>query len=345
MSKQQESRILARTRVAQRVELMLKIINDRDPKVLERLRLDAIGEMSRWKTISIKSLPSEPTSDCGIAAIYLPDAVPPEIGIFASLSKRRASFSALHEFGHHLQTYDALVDELGEQPDHGRTLEEMTSDAFAAAVLIPREAVDTHLGTAGTPTALQIVALYNALRTASRAAVCVAAVQRLESPGHVILIDDYGTVDFAAAHLEPRLSRGIQPEAEILKAWAASNRRSVEVRTRFTYRDGIQGQELYAQATAMDGYTVIVAVVDKAPWEKLALSSTDDRLLAKWHTCERCEHLFQVWSRCQVCRQPRCPECDWCDCRSTVGKKTCTECRLEKSVHLFPSGKDVCIDC
>lgn len=345
MSRQQESRILARTRVAKRVELMLEIVNDRDPETLERLRLDALAEMKRWKSISLKTLATAPTSQCGIAAVYLPDEVPPAIGIFASLSRRRASFSALHEFGHHLQTFTELVDELGEQPDHGRVLEEMTSDAFAAAVLIPRKAIDAHFGAAGTPSAIQIVALYEDLKTASRAAICVAAVQRLESPGHVILIDDYGAVDFAASHLEPRLSRGIQSDAEILKAWATSNRRSVETKTRFTYRNGIQGQELYAQATAIDGYTVVVAVVDNAPWERLALSSTADKLVARWHTCERCDYLFQVWARCEVCRQPRCPECDWCDCRALLREKTCAACGLRKSIHLFPAGKDICVDC
>jgi hypothetical protein len=343
VTSQQESRILARGRVAQRVELMLKIMRDRDAGVLERLRTDAIGEMKRWKSLVLKSLDKSPATDCNIAAVYLPDAKPPEIGVFFSLSKRRASFSALHELGHHLQMFAELIDELGEQPDHGRILEEMTSDAFAAKVLITDDQIAKHLGT-GTPTVRQVVALWEA-GAASRAAVCVAAVQRLESPGHVILLDDYGIVDFSASHLEFPLPRGIgQTYAEVMRQWASTQRSTVEAKSRFSYRDGTRGQELYAQATDMGGYTVVVAVVDKAPWERLSLSSKEDRVLTKWHTCESCEYVFMVRERCEICRQPRCPECAWCECKK-LKERVCADCGMLKSVHLFADGKDVCRDC
>ncbi len=344
MTNQQESRILARGRVAHRVELMLKIVRDRDAGVLERLRLDAINEMQRWKSIVVKELPQAPATDCNIAAIYLPDEKPPTIGVFFSLSRRRANFSALHEFGHHLQMFPELIDELGEQPDHGRILEEMTSDAFAAEVLIPDAEIAKHLGS-GIPTARQVVQLWEA-GTASRAAVCVAAVQRLDSPGHVILLDAAGIVDFSASYLEPPLRRGVgQTETAIMKAWATTQRSTVEVRSRFGYRDGIKGQDLYAQAVDMGGYTLVVAVADKAPWLALALSSTEERVVGRWHTCERCERAFQYWERCEICKHPKCPECNWCDCRK-LAERTCTKCFMRKSAQLFDDPeKDVCRDC
>jgi Zn-dependent peptidase ImmA (M78 family) len=343
MTVERESKILARLRVAERVEAMLAIVRDRDPNLLERLRLDAIKEMRTWTTVVLKELQQSPKSECNIAGVYLSEAVPPEIGVFVSLSKRRASFTALHEFGHHLQLYPELVDQLGDQPDRGRVLEEMTSDAFAAKVLIPDDLIAKHLGT-GTPTARQVVALWQA-GAASRAAVCVAAVQRLESPGHVILLDDYGIVDFSASHLEFPLRRGIgQTEAEVMKLWAQTQRSTVEAKSRFSYRDGTKGQELYAQATDMGGYTVVVAVVDKAPWERLALSSREERVLTRWHTCEACEYIFLARERCEICKQPRCPECAWCDCKK-LKEKVCVGCDMLKSVHLFADGKDVCRDC
>jgi hypothetical protein len=243
VSLERESRILARGLVAERAEVLLQVVRDRQEGLLERLRLDALGEMGRWKTVVLKQLDSPPDSECDIAGVYLPKATPPEIGVFGSRSLRRQSFTALHEFGHHLQRTTDMVDQLGDQPDRGRALEEMTCDVFASKILIPDDMAAHHLGI-GTPSALQVAALY-AAGTASRAAVCVAAVQRLETPGHVILLDDYGIVDFATANQLPRLARGLgQPDAAILKRWSETQRLSAETQTRFTYRDGIQGEAL-----------------------------------------------------------------------------------------------------
>jgi len=322
---------------------MLQIVRQRDAGLLERLRIDAFSEMQRWSTIRIKKIDQAPSSNCSIAGIYLPDAVPPEIGVLASLSRARTNFSALHEFGHHLQGFPELVDELGEQPDRGRALEEMASDAFAAKVLIPDDLLRRHLGT-GTPTAPQVAALH-AAGTASRAAVCVAAARQLESPGHVLLIDDYGIVDFSASYIEFPLRRGLaEGDAEVLKKFANSSARAVDAESRFTYRGGAQGPVLFAQATDMKGYTVVVAVADKAPWRAISLSSRDQQVRLRWHTCERCEYEFQITLRCEQCNQPKCPECDWCDCKIQK-ERDCHECFLRKPATQFEEGSDICRDC
>jgi Zn-dependent peptidase ImmA (M78 family) len=344
MSGPVEPKILARSLVADRVKRMLAIVDGRDPQLRDRLRVDAIGEMRGWTSISIKQLSDQPTTECSIAGVYLADATPPEIGIFATLSRRRANFTALHEFGHHLQTFPELVDQLSAQPDYGLALEELSSDAFAARVLLPEDVVRHHLGV-GTSTARQVVELW-AAGTASRAAVCVVAAQQLQSPGHVILLDEYGAIDFSSSHIEFPLRRGsIQTDVKVMEAWAGTSRTTAEAKSRFAYRNGTRGPELYAQAADMtNGYTVIVAVADRAPWLNLSLSSTERTVIAKWHTCERCEHTFEVWSRCDICHQPVCPECNWCDCK-VQKEKTCSDCGLLKSAELFAPGSDLCRDC
>jgi hypothetical protein len=344
MTGERESKILARDLVTDRVARMLDTVHSKDPHVLDRLRLDAIGEMQRWKSISITRLSTAPDSTCNIAGIYVAEANPPQIGILDSVSRRRASFTALHEFGHHLQTSDELVNQLGSQPDRGRALEEMTSDLFAARVLIPDNLINQHLGS-GTPTAQQVVGMYED-GTASRAAVCVAAVQRLRSPGHVILLDTDGIVDFSASHIEFPLRRGVaQTDAAVMKAFANRSFQIASARSRFAYRNGAKGPELYAQAAEMHGYTVIVAVSDGAPWERMSLSSREEVVVGGWHTCPQCGHDFRSWDRCESCLVPKCPECGRCNCPSLLRERECTNCHLVKGTHLFPKDGELCEDC
>ncbi|HEX3679941.1 MAG TPA: ImmA/IrrE family metallo-endopeptidase [Galbitalea sp.] len=346
MNANPSAHVLARVRVGERAELMLEIAARRSAGVLERLRLDTINEMRSWDDLTLVSLdPAAIDSRCGIAGIYVDTVSPPRIGISRDASRRRAAFTALHEFGHHLQrTEDQLVDQLGEQPDLGRSLEEMSCDAFAAAVLLPRERLTAELDSA-IPTAVQVASLWRA-NAASRAAVCVAASGRLHRPGHVVLLNTDGTVEFSTSYIEFPLRRGgDQSQTEIFRAFAGSSSTAVSARTRFFYRPPYRGPELYTQAVALDGYVLVVAVSDGAPWEKLALSSRTPTVLGGWHTCVNCGEVFKSWDQpCDICNAIRCPECGRCECPSRVAERQCTECFLIKPAHQFVGESKVCID-
>ncbi|MCW2616266.1 MAG: hypothetical protein JWN08_3260 [Frankiales bacterium] len=88
--------------------------------------------------------------------------------------------------------------------------------AFAASVLLPHELVDQHIPAAG-PSVYDIRDL-NAASSASRAAACVRAAQRLRSPGHVVLLDYDGTVQFAPAQgLPPVRKRSDQSGVPVIQ--------------------------------------------------------------------------------------------------------------------------------
>lgn len=334
----------ARGKVAARVSRMAVILEQRSPGVLERLRYDAVDELSLWADLAIVALETLPPTGCSIAGVYLAHEKPPRIGVWDQMSRPRTMFTALHELGHHLQQTDGdLIDELDGEPDDGAHLEERTSDVFAARILLPQEMVRRTLGT-GTPTADRIVALWN-VSGVSRAAVCVAAAQQLSSPGHVVLLDG-SVVQFSASFGEPPLRRGSdQSASRIVKAMSRSSLRMVSAEeSRFVYRDGIGGTAMYAQATDLGGYTVVVAVSHNAPWRTISLPTTSRPITGKWQTCGQCDHVFQVWEKpCETCGAGFCPECGKCDCESRVVERMCMNCFLNKPAQVFVG--ELCEEC
>lgn len=341
-------RLQAQSLVPARVQRMLVWLQDGDLLTLDRLRLDALDELSRWSELRVTRVAAVETDGCTIAGFYRGEAVPPLIGIVAGTGHRRASFTALHELGHHLQiTIPELVDELVLQDDGGRLLEELTCDAFAAAVLLPTSLVASHLG-GGTPTVSQITDLWRA-STASRAAVCVSAAQRLASPGYVMLLEADGALNFASAHSTyPLAPRSDQADSGIAQAVERSHsgipiaRRGV----RFRYRSGAATDELYVQAARLDGFILAVAVTDSAPWESLALSAAPTFPSGLWFNCPVCDHYERrPVAPCVSCGAEKCPDCGACNCVSHLEERTCTSCFLVKPAHLFDGASTVCSEC
>lgn len=342
------TRVRARSAVGSQVDGMLSALKARGFDITDRLGRNAIAELQTWDDLVVVALDTPPTSECSIAGVYLDSFTPPRIGIGRSASKPRAQFTALHELGHHLQVTDnALVDQLAQQDDAGRILEEMACDEFAARILIPSETIRQILG-AGTPTAKQVVELWHRA-SASRAAVCVAAARQLASPGHVILLDGAGSIEFSASHIEFPLRRGSdQSGSEIYKAFTRTTLSTATSRqSRFTYKGGaFQGPELYTQATEMGGYTIIVAVTDGAPWERISLTSRAPLLSTGWRTCLNCgERVNPDDTPCPLCGVARCPECGRCECPSRVEELTCQTCFLVKPAHQFEADGVTCNEC
>ena len=104
---------------------------------------------------------------------------------------------------------------------------------------------------------------------------------------------------------------------------------------------------LYAQATNLDGYVLIVAVVDGAPWEALALSSRAPTVLGGWHSCAICGNVFKSWDEapCEICGTIKCPDCGRCDCPSRVVERKCVSCNMIKPAQFFVTDNLICIDC
>ncbi|WP_068923828.1 ImmA/IrrE family metallo-endopeptidase [Planobispora rosea] len=265
----------------------------------------------------------------------------------ASASAGRRAFTVLHEFGHHLQQHQTtLADLLLEQPDGGIALEDAACDGFAAEILLPVSLVDRFIGARG-PTGAHVVDLWRA-SVASRAAACVRAAQRLASPGHIMLLDRDGKVSFCTSVGLPPIARGsTQGDIGTVREALAGSGRATG-RTRLRYRDGIRGDELYAQVVPMDGYLLLVAVIDGAPWLSFSPAAAVSGPVAASWVCEHteCAHEFVSFeTRCPGCRGPACPQCQRCQCPPRVREQTCPGCFQRLPAATFPAGSPSCSEC
>ena len=311
------------------------------------LACDPAAVLGSRADIAIRPVPEAQTdAGCSVAGAYIADCVPPVLAVADSASAGRRAFTLLHEFGHHLQqSQTSLMAALLNEPDGGHTLEDAACDAFAAAVLLPDQLVDTHLGVIG-PTADAVVSLWQA-STASRAAVCVRTAERLPSPGHVVLLDHDGNVQFASAHGLPPVRRGSsQARIPVVREALTNGRLRARGRTGMAYRDGIIGAELYAQAANMGDYLVVVAVTDHAPWEQFAPPSREQAPSSRSWICEHCGHGFVTFDApCRRCQTPACPECGRCSCPSRIQERRCDKCSLFLPARMFDGTSGRCRDC
>jgi hypothetical protein len=213
-------------------------------------------------------------------------------------------------------------------------------------ILLPANLVARHIGPTG-PTPHNIVNLWRD-STASRAAACVRAAETLAAPGHVLLLDGTGTVTFRTAHLMPPVARGSDQSHMDLVTRTLSTGRAASGKGRLAYRDGITGQELYAQTAAMDGFVVLVAVTDHAPWEDFTLPTTDTGPHGRWWNCSNpaCDQLFQTFQAdCTRCKAPTCPHCNQCECVTKVAERRCTDCFTIYPLTFFNGDSKRCRNC
>jgi hypothetical protein len=344
---------VARDLVARQTSAMITALDSLVPGIREPLAEDPFAVLESRTDLTVRLVPATqtlPGADmpaCSVAGVYLEEAIPPILAVADAVSPGRRAFTLLHEFGHHLQrTGTALMGLPLEQPDNGLILEDAACDAFAAELLLPVDLVDRFIESRG-PTGQQIVDLWHA-SAASRAAVCVRASQRLPSPGHVVLLDADGAVSFAASAALPPLARGSRQGTvgTVQEAYSRSGRATG--RTRLRYRDEILGEELHAQVVPMDGYLLLVAVTDSAPWEKFSLSSRQPGPIAPAWICERadCGHEFHSFGpRCSRCERPTCPECERCGCEPRVRERTCTGCFQRLPASVFAGSSTRCREC
>ncbi len=326
---------------------MLALLDAQDPALRGRLSEAPLVELGTWPDLEVKYIDrSAQSPDCTIAGAYIDTVEPPIIGIIEGSYSRREAFTVLHELGHHLQRTELqLAQDLPSQPDRGRLLEEMTSDAFAAAILIPADLAQKYLGDK-TPTAADVRRLW-VEANASRAAMCVRAAQNLSSPGHVVLLDADGVISFSATYAEYPLKVGLdQSESAIVRSARSSGAGLISGKTTWRYSEGATGQEHYAQATRLGDYILVISVVDGAPWEQIALSAPKQTYYREWHTCVTCGHLMRTYGHevCAICKDPKCPDCGRCACPSRVAERTCTECFLVRPAQFFVGDSIVCTD-
>lgn len=292
-------------------------------------------------------------SGCSVAGTYRPDTAPPTISISRSASRRRQIFTALHEYGHHLQRTDLdLGGALLDSP-FSDELEEAACDVFASRILLPDDIVDEHIGDRG-PTAESVAQLYEHSH-ASRAACCVRAVERLSGPGTVLLLRSDGVVDFAVGRSMVPAARGSDQSATplIASALRAHDRTVERDATHLQYSHGGTSEQLYGQATWCDGYIVAVVAATNAGWKPFApprpgTARQSPRTPAPWGyaACDTCLDNFAVadaMGTCDVCGQLR---CDRGHCRCTQQREVlCDTCFQFRHRSQYDAGATTCKTC
>lgn len=341
---------VARHEVRTATEKVIAVLNEVWPGARLRLATDPTSAVESWDQVRVRSVPPIDTdSGCSVAGAYVWDEVPPVLAVARATSPGRRAFTLLHELAHHLQqTHLELAQALASAGQRGRLVEEAICDSFAAAVLLDAERVDRHIQATG-PTVRDVVQLRRDSK-ASRAAVCVRAAQRLTSPGQILLLEYDGTVQFAASHGLPPVANGSsQADAPVIQEALGSGGGTRRGRTRLLYRDGIRGQELFAQAGDMEGYLLVVTMVDRPPWEDaFVLPSAETGPAARWWVCQNpaCSDEFSSFAPvCSTCRTPPCPSCGRCACAPAVKERICTSCFMTYPLTYFAGNSAICKDC
>lgn len=342
--------VVTRHEVAERTRLVLDRLEATRRGARAELMHDTCAVIAAWDDVELRLVDDASDEACSVAGGYTwSPSTGAVISVARSRSRGREAFTALHELGHHLQRSDpVLSDALVDDGTRAKVMEELVCDSFAGAVLIPDDVVEQHIGPEG-PTVADVVALHDATE-ASRSAVCVRASERLRSPGHVVLLDRYGRVRFAASRGLPPLRRGgdqgsIPVVDEVLGSYGGTR----SGRTRFLYRGAVAGDELYVQAGDLDGYVVAVAVLDRPPWQDgFVLPAVETGPEPGRWVCENeaCGEEFESFDApCVKCRLPSCPECGRCGCKIAASERKCESCHLVYPARMFASGSQVCESC
>lgn len=330
---------------------MIALLESSDPKLLAALGQDTLAALERHPEVALRQVPESDTrGECTVAGGYRGSETPPTLLVTMSLSRRRRAFTALHEFGHHLQRTNLDLGEMLLDHPADEDLEEAACQVFASRVLLP-DALVTPLTPPRGPDAPTIAEFY-ASSNASRAACCVRAAELLPGGGAVVLYRENGTVDMAASTGLIPPARGSDQSATPLLARALARPDSTVGHddTVIAYSTGTSDL-LYGQATWVDGYIVAVLMPDNASWKPLALPRPGTGTYtgpSKWATCDYCLTPFTVTGDvCPRCAIPRCLQ-RHCACPSSVGERTCPSCQLMLAKARFADFGDPstpCRDC
>lgn len=324
-----------------------------DPDLLAALSDDTLAALDRHPGVTLRLVPESDTGGgCIVAGGYRGSETPPALLVTTSLSRRRRAFTALHEFGHHLQRTSLDLAAVLLEHDADEDLEEAACQVFSSRVLLSDTLVASITPVRG-PDATTVAEFYER-SNASRAACCVRAAELLAGGGAVVLYREDGTVDMAVSTgLIPPARRSDQSATPLLARALARPGGTVEHDdTVIAYSTGTSGL-LYGQATWVDEYIVAVLMPDNASWKPFAPPRTATGTYtytgpSKWATCDYCLTQFTVTKDvCARCTTPRCPR-RHCACPSSAGERACPSCTLTLDKARFADFADPstpCRDC
>jgi hypothetical protein len=337
---------ITQAEVRRQADAIASLVEETHPGALARLGQNALVELASWPEIQVERLPDVSVGEgCSVAGSYNTDVSPPALCVAMSASPGRRQFTALHELGHHVQQNSFELGAVFVMSADPTGLEEGACNLFAANTLLPEEVVHRYVGARG-PTAAEVVDLFIATK-ASRAACCVRAAERLQSPGVVMLLDYDGVVSFAqpaGGFIPP--ARGSDQSATPLVSTTLRSAGRARTDTFVSYRTGGRSNTVYGDCADAGGWLIAVLATDRVPWLPFSVPrlGTGYSGSARWWTCETCGEQFAAADRCSVCGQPKCSSAGHCGC-NLVREKRCSSCFLMRHASQFEAGGTVCREC
>lgn len=303
------------------VDAMIKVWQSREGDI-EALTLDAFDELGHRDDFHVVSVPEfippDAQLDCSVSGGYREQ--PPTLVVTRSMSKRRQQFTLLHELGHHIQRTDLALGEAVLAHREPEQFEEAACDALAARILLPDDMVASVVNSEG-PTARTAVELFD-LSNASRAAICVRLAGLLRSAAVVAVLDESGTVTFAAARggLYPprRLSNQIDnPLVRSMIERRDDQPLLIRNDALIRYSNGGSSIQLYGQAAWAGDRMITIMVEEGAPWLTFSPPRDGTAMFRRPPAVETVEVKYQLCHACFLEKHPsqfdhgsdRCKEC------------------------------------
>lgn len=319
------------------VNYLLEIAGDHDDAPLRDLADDALTTLERCRHIAFRYGNRTIETDCEYAGRYRWD--PPVIEVSRSRSRARDAFTALHEYGHHLQKTDDTwaLDVLGVLPEFTRhRLEENVANSFASHVLISDVVLNELFS--GNVTA-QLLAELHASTAASRHAVIRRAAALTAEPTLIVVTNHRGEVVAAISndstlYTPPRGSH--QPDLARLAATAhASGTTRGRTETGLQYGTGKARSdlsiELHPDYEGFHFFSVITPTYrfGSQQWDEELVECNNEACAATFIATPRNHH--------DACGGHRCPVCHACGCERRA-VPICPHCTLELSAGEVAAG-------
>jgi len=284
-------------------------------------------------------------SDCGGGGYYSREA---RTIYIHDAGVRRNNFTLLHEFGHvsqqaHPEWAFVLMDDIA--PPLRRAAEEQVAHHFAAIILLA-EAENASPDPRDTSPALVAAAMFE-YSDASRSAALMNVKERMEAGSKWILAvaDTAGEVILAVSTFDrlPPAKHSIQPEFADLAREAINGPVTRDLRDGIAYREG----------WLLDGLRVQAVLDHKGTHVFIALTPThrfaNGNLYRQTYTCENAGCATEEFTATtdsewctRTCKEPRCPECNGCNCPKQADGTICTNCFTLVTEYELVAGTHEC---
>ena len=330
-------------------EVVAKMLELVPPDALDDLRNEnpVLAAEVHFEPLKVRRLPLGGFNGekCSVDGYYESSIDPnqPHILYSDSGNPARATFTILHELGHHIfnTVGQILLDDLDQiaGPSGDPALvEEVACHRFAGEILVSTQLLDEVIdGDQVTPR--HLLKLHE-LSSASWEALVVRVADYSRIKTAVLLIRHRGEVSFAAASWLTSWPRGsaVKPGGPLDRALRSDLTAQSEI-----FRYGMGGAESMFCDTAIVDDHLAVAVMSSRR-STLGLSLLEE-VEPTWKTreefCQWCGEERDVgW--CDLCSGRRCRSCERCGCQTHVATAVCPQCSLRIP---FNPGAQVCRDC